>query len=435
MFGMLRAASAKFASICAPSMMSALVSPSLVKFFRSIAVLPSFTVALSSTMRPPSLALADSACLSASARTFFGSSIAWLRGVGPNERPPPRKRLTLPEPWRAEPVPFCRYIFFPVRLISLRFLTSCVPRWRLASCQRTQRCKMSALGSRPKIASGTSTEPAALPSSDTTLSSMSRTLARAGRALFGCFGLGCGDCRLRQTEFAGLWSFLRQLFLHCVPQRDPTALGARHRALDQDQSALGVGLHHLEIERGDALDSHVARHFLVREGLARILTAAGRTDRTMGDGHTMRGAQPAEVPALHAARKAFTDRGAGHVDKLADDEVVRGHLGTHRDQFAFVHPELGELAFGFDLGNGEMAAGGFGQVLRLAGAGAKLQRYIAVLFLSAVSDNLTIGEPQHRDRHMLAGLGKDAGHSDFLCDYPGAHGLLSYFLRSVPLRA
>src|SRR6266511_334606 len=338
MFGMLRAASAKLASICAPSMMSALVSPSLVKFFRSIAVLPSFTVALSSTMRPPSLALADSACLSASARTFFGSSIAWLRGVGPNERPPPRKRLTLPEPWRAEPVPFCRYIFFPVRLISLRFLTSCVPRWRLASCQRTQRCKMSALGSRPKIASGTSTEPAALPSSDTTLSSMSRTLARAGRALFGCFGLGCGVCRLRQTELAGLWSFLRQLFLHCVPQRDPTALGARHRALDQDQ-------------------------------------------------------------------------------------------------FAFVHPELGELAFGFDLGNGEMAAGGFGQVLRLAGAGAKLQRYIAVLFLGAVSDNLTIGEPQHRDRHMLAGLGKDAGHSDFLCDYPGTHGLLSYFLRSVPLRA
>src|SRR6266540_6465590 len=315
MFGMLRAARAKFASICAPSMMSALVSPSLAKFFRSMAVLPSFTVALSSTMRPPSLALADSACLSASARTFFGRSIAWLRGVGPNERPPPRKRLTLPEPWRAEPVPFCRYIFFPVRLISLRFLTSCVPRWRLASCQRTQRCRMSALGSRPKIASGSLIEPAALPSSDTILSSMSRTPLVGGFAFFGGRGLGFagGGCRLRQAEFARLGGILRQLLLHRVAQRDPAALGARHRAFDQDEAALDVGLHHLEIERGDALDSHVTRHFLVLEGLAGILAAAGGADRPMRDRHAVRGAQPAEVPALHATRKALADRGPGHV--------------------------------------------------------------------------------------------------------------------------
>src|SRR5262249_25893727 len=178
MSGMLRAARAKFASSCAPSIMSALVSPSLAKFFRSVPVFASFTLALSRTMMPPSLALADKACLRASARTFFGRPVAWLRGVDQNERPPPRKTLTLAGPGvgRAEPVPLCRYIFLPVRLISLRFLTSCVPRWRLASCQRTQRCKMSALGSRPKIASGSSTEPAALPSSETILSSMSGPL-------------------------------------------------------------------------------------------------------------------------------------------------------------------------------------------------------------------------------------------------------------------
>src|SRR5262245_19767171 len=156
----------------------------------------------------------------------------------------------------------------------------------------------------------------------------------------------------------------------------------------------------------------------------------------MGDGHTMRGAQPAEVPALHAARKTFADRGAGHVDKLTDDEVIRGDLGTHGDQVALVYPELGELAFGLDLGNGKMAAGGFGQVLRLAAAGAELQRDIAILVLGAMSDNLTIGEPQHGHRHMLAGLGEDARHSDFLCDYPGTHGFLSYSLRSrFPIRA
>src|SRR5215470_2647734 len=76
---------------------------------------------------PPSLALAESACLRASARTFLGKPISWLRGVGPKARPPPRKMLTRAEPWRALPVPFWRYIFLPVRLISARFLTAWVP--------------------------------------------------------------------------------------------------------------------------------------------------------------------------------------------------------------------------------------------------------------------------------------------------------------------
>src|SRR5262249_43551788 len=119
-------------------------SPSLAKFFCSAPVLPSFTVAFSSTRMPPSLALADKACLSASARTFFGRSIAWLRGVGPNERPPPRKRLTRAEPWRAGPGPLCRYIFFPVRGISARVFASCVPRRRLAGFPPTPPCTMSA---------------------------------------------------------------------------------------------------------------------------------------------------------------------------------------------------------------------------------------------------------------------------------------------------
>jgi hypothetical protein len=34
-----------------------------------------------------------------------------------------------------------------------RPLVLCVPCWRLASCQRTMRCRMSARGSRPKISS------------------------------------------------------------------------------------------------------------------------------------------------------------------------------------------------------------------------------------------------------------------------------------------
>src|SRR5262245_57452048 len=239
--GMLRAATRKLLSTSAPSMMSALSRPSATNWFLRALVLGSATEALSSTMMPPSLALAESACLSASARTFFGSPISWLRTSGPKERPPPRNRFTRAEPWRAEPVPFWRYIFLPVRQISARFLTLWVPARRLASCQVTQRCRMSGRGSSPKIASESSTDPEDLPSKDMTFSCMSRALLLGLRRRVRGAGLG-------KPELAGLRRVLRQRLLYGVAHRNPAALGAGHRALDQDQPALDVGLHHLEIE-------------------------------------------------------------------------------------------------------------------------------------------------------------------------------------------
>src|SRR5262249_1939515 len=234
---------------------------------------------------------------------------------------PPRNRLTLAGPWRAEPVPFCRDIFLPVRLISLRFLTSWVPAWRLASCQTTQRCRMSTRGSRPKISSQTVTPPADSPSRVVTFSSISRPLLR--------FRSRCG---LGQAELAGFWQILRQRLLHRIAHGDPATVVAGHRALDQDEAALDVGLHHLEIERGDALDAHVAGHLLVLEGLAGILAAAGRAMRAVRDRHPLCGAQAVEIPTLHGARKALADGGAGDVDELPDNKMVGGDFSADRDQ-------------------------------------------------------------------------------------------------------
>src|SRR5665647_2603870 len=232
MLGMLRAAWAKFASSSAPSMINALARLSLPNCVASILVLASFSDALSMTMMPPSLAFDDKACLSASARTFFGRSMAWLRTTGPKARPPPRNCGTRAEPWRAPPVPFCAYIFLPVRQISERSLVLCVPRWRLASCQLTQRCRMSLRGSRPKIASDKLTEPASLPSSVVIFMSMLRALLHGG----GCGGCGrlgrLGFGGLAHAELAGLRRILRQLLLHGVAHGDPAAPGSRHRAFD-----------------------------------------------------------------------------------------------------------------------------------------------------------------------------------------------------------
>src|SRR3977135_1118398 len=186
--------------------------------------------------------------------------------------------------------------------MSARFLTAWVPARRLASCHLTQRCRISLRGSRPKIASDRLTEPASLPSRVVILSSMSRPLFRRRRGLRR-FALG-------QAELARLGRVLVRRLLHRVTPRAPPAFVAGHRALDQDEAALDIGLHHLEIERGDAIDAHVARHLLVLEGLARILASAGGADRAVRDRHAVGGAQAGEMPALHAAGKALAGRGA-----------------------------------------------------------------------------------------------------------------------------
>src|SRR5579875_18397 len=432
MLGMLRAARRKCGSISAPSTISALSRPSLSNCRASVLVLASLATSLSTTINPPSLALADSACLSASALTFFGRSIAWLRTTGPKALPPPRNCGALAAPWRARPVPFCAYILRVVRLTSPRCLVLCVPRWRLANCQRTQRCRMSPRGTRPKMASGNSTEPAASPSSVVIVTSISGALLLGGGGLRGGIrgrrGRGCSRRRLRlrlrraEAELAGTRRLLGQRLLHRIAHGDPAALVAGHRALDEDEAALDVGLHHLEIERGDALDPEMTCHFLVLERLSRILAAARRPQRTVRDRHAVRGAQAGEIPPLHDPRIALADRNAGDVDILAGNEMIGGDLGADRDQRVLAHAELGQLAFGFDLGLGEIAARRLAHVAGAARTRAELERDIAVRLLGPVGDHLALCKAQHGHRHVFAGFGEQAGHADLLCDHAGTHG-------------
>src|SRR3984885_6261176 len=149
-----------------------------------------------------------------------------------------------------------------------------VPAWRFASCQLTQRWMMSLRGSRPKISSESCTEPAALPSSVVTFNSISHAPLLGRR-----FGRYClFAAAVSQTELARLRRVFRQCLLHRIAHRDPSALGAGNGTFDQDKATCDIGLHHTQIERGDAVDTHVTGHLLVLEGLAGILPAAGRTE-------------------------------------------------------------------------------------------------------------------------------------------------------------
>src|SRR6266480_3833354 len=272
-------------------------------------------------------------------------------------------------------------------------------------------------GSRPKMASDSWTEPAALPSSVVTFNSISRTPLLGGG--FGCSSLLAAA--IGQTELARLLRVFRQRLLHGIAHRDPSALGAGNGAFDQDQAARHVGLHHAQIERGDAIDNNVTGHLLVLEGLAGILPATGRTDRAVRHRDAVGGAQAAEIPALNAAGKALADRGASDVDELADHEMVGLNFGADRDQRVFRHAELGHLALGLDLGDRELAALRLRQISRLAGARTELQRNVTVLLGRAVTQHLAIAQLQHGHRDMFAGLRKDPRHPDLLCDHSGAH--------------
>src|SRR5688572_14116735 len=102
--------------------------------------------------------------------------------------------------------------------------------------------------------------------------------------------------------------------------------------------------------------------------------------------------------------------------------MVGGDLGTDRDHPVVADAEFGKLPLGLNLGDREPPALGLAHVLDLADARPELESDIAVLVLGAVRDHLALRKAQHRDRHMLAGLGKEAGHPDFLGNHPGAHG-------------
>ena len=222
-------------------------------------------------------------------------------------------------------------------------------------------------------------------------------------------------------ERARLRRILVQRLLHGVADQHPATLGAGNCALDHDEAALDVGLDDLQVLRRDAHVAHVAGHLLALEHLAGVLALTGRAVAAVADRHAVRGAQAAEVPALHGALEALALVGAGHVDELTGDEVVGGDLGADLDHVVGADPELDQLALRLDLGDGEVLPLGLGEARRLARAGTELQRGVAVLVVGAVSDDLTVVELQHGHGDVLPGIREDAGHAHLLCNHSGAH--------------
>src|SRR5579883_2406525 len=425
---MLAAARAKFWSISAPPMTRTEVTPSLPKWPLSFAVFGSARAACSTTISLPSAALPDSAVRSASLRTFFGRSDAWLRTTGPNALPPPRNCGAASLPWRARPVPFWAYIFFAVAVTSDRPLLLCVPCWRRDSCHTTQRCRMSLRTGAQNTASASSSSPALSPSMVLTAIFMvwSLSLRGVGSRRFGSLlGSNLAQAgRVRGILGAGA--------LGRVLDDDVAAGRAGDGAGDQEQALLVVDGDDLDVLRGHALVAIVAGHLLAGEGAAGILAVTGRAVRTVRNRHAVAGLETTEIPAHHRAGEAAADRGADDVDELAWHEVARHQLGTDLEHGVLGDPELDQLLLRLDLGLGEVTAHRLGHVLHLGLAVAELDGRVLVLLFRADGDDLELVDLQNGDGHMLSRVGEDAGHADLLGDETATHGL---FLFPLSLRA
>src|SRR5579863_5931284 len=216
--------------------------PNAANRARNALVFASSSLAASMTTSLPSACLAESAVLRPSRRTFFCRSKAWLRTTGPKITAPPRNCGERRLPWRARPVPFCLYGFFEVPLISLMPLVLWVPARRLASCQATTRARMSRRTGSPKMSSASSMSPTSSLSRFRTESFISR-LRRRG--FFGGRGRAVRAAQRRRERQS-----LGRLALGGVPDEDPAAGTARHRAAQHQDAALGVGPDHFKALHG-----------------------------------------------------------------------------------------------------------------------------------------------------------------------------------------
>src|SRR6185437_7280135 len=274
-------------------------------------------------------------------------------------------------------------------------------------CQLTMRARMSRRTGRPKISSARSMLPTLLLSRSVTESFMS--LPSLGGRRGGLSERG----RERQA--------LRRLALRRIAHQDIAAIGAGHGAFDHDEAALGIALDDAQVLRRHPVVAIVARHLLVLEDLAGILALTGRAVAAMRDRDAVRSAQAAEIVPLHDAGKAAALARAGDIDELPGDEMRRRDLGAHLDERVGRHAELDELALRLDLRLGEMAALRLGHVLDLGLADAELERGVAVLVRAAHGDDLAVVDLEHRHRDVIAVLGEDAGHAQFLGDQSGTH--------------
>src|SRR5262245_52438910 len=297
--------------------------------------------------------------------------------------PPPRRSGDRREPARALPVPFWRYIFLVVPRTSPRVFDLWVPRRWLAWYITTTSCSSCWLIFGASAAGSMSYLPTSLP-----------LLLKTGRLT------------MADTDFGKL----SLPYKVCFTDHDIGPIGARHRAVDEEQVVFGVDLGDGNVAGRDALMTVAAGHLLALFHAA--ATAVGRERASaahvaMDLLHTVRGPLSLEIVPLHGPAKAAAFREARDIDRfhavehadrhvLADlrfangaavlaDESLRLAAGFVRQSDAGGHELLGSLAV--ELGNVTTLTA-TGQAAGLIEK-AQLHRFVAIALRRANLEHAT----------------------------------------------
>src|SRR5882757_6084221 len=216
--------------------------------------------------------------------------------------------------------------------------------------------------------------------------------------------------------------------LHRRTHDNVGALVAGHCALDQQEIALEIDFHDVEIECGNVAVTHVAGHFHALPHLARALALADGAGPAVRQGVTVTGATAAEVPALLPAGKTLAQAGAADVDGLDAFE--------HGDLDLGARGEVGALAV-LQAELPQAITGGYASLLVMAGerlvdaagfflAHGDLHGAIAVGFHSLDLSDAIGAALDHGDGNGLAAFREHAGHARFTPYDADGHDVISF---------
>src|SRR5215470_15665553 len=203
------------------------------------------------------------------------------------------------------------------------------------------------------------------------------------------------------------------------------ALVPGHRALDEQQLALRVDPHDLEVLHRPRLGAEVTGHALALEDVARALVLPGRTGRPVRDRSPVTRAVPRHVVALDDACETLPERGARDIHHLPDLEDVHTDLraGLEARRLGFGDPELGDDRSALDAGLGEVARHRLRDARRAALAVGDLHRSVAVGAGLLDLGDAVIGDVEHRHGKAVAVLVEEPCHADLAADESETHKL------------
>jgi len=198
---------------------------------------------------------------------------------------------------------------------------------------------------------------------------------------------------------------------------------AGNGAAHEQQAAVGVDAHDLQVRDRPAHRAEVARHALAGKHLRRGLILAGRAGPVVRDRVAVARAVRGEVVALDDAGETLPDRGAGDVDFLAHLEDVDPDFAADLEvlEIACGDAELPQDGATLDSSLGEVAGHRLGDARGAALPEGHLHGRVAVGVGLLDLRDAVVGDLEHRHRQAVAIVGEDAGHADLAADESETH--------------